>query len=313
MRANLIFNPNSGLVNGTEPGELVKALQEAGYEPVYQATASEEELDDLLLDPSGLMVVAGGDGSVRAVATRIVGKNVPMTIIPLGTANNIAKMFKISGSPPEIIKGLREPQRKVMDLGEVWGPWGREYFIEAFGFGLYAEALKKYEPEKGKNLVRSIVTSIQALQEYTPRQYNMWLDEQDISGEYLLVEVLNTNSFGPRIKAAPKADLADGLLEVVRVEKDSLSNFLTYVSALANDRFDDLPSVEVVRGHEMTIQWDEFTVHVDAELPLEKVVPDNRTATVRKASKPRRELEKPNIKVRMLHQALEIWLPRMEG
>jgi diacylglycerol kinase (ATP) len=312
MRANLIFNPNSGLVNGADPQDLVEALFQAGYEPVYEATSNEEDLNSLLTNPEGLMVVAGGDGSVRAVATRILGKNVPMAIVPLGTANNIAKMYNISGSTQDIISGLRNPSPILVDVGLVVAPWGDEYFMEAFGFGFYAEALKNYQPEKGKSLARSILTGLQTLKDFEPRRYELWLDEQDLSGEYLLVEVLNTNAFGPRLKAAPKADPSDGLLEVVRIDSNNRDNFIRYLVALTNDKFDELPSVSVEQGLELKIAWDNFPIHVDAEVPTTRANIDRRKFPAGGVRVSHTRTPETTIHVKMLHHSLELWLPGSE-
>src|SRR5687768_4431875 len=98
MQATLIINPNSGGAEQVKPEELIQALQEAGYEPVLKATNSEEELDTALNGIRDLVVSAGGDGTFRAVATRLLGKKVFLTHLPLGTANNVGHSLGIEGN-----------------------------------------------------------------------------------------------------------------------------------------------------------------------------------------------------------------------
>ena len=56
MRANLIYNPNSGGTDGVSPDELCAGLAAAGYDPVYEPTNSEADLDALLKRVEGRVV-----------------------------------------------------------------------------------------------------------------------------------------------------------------------------------------------------------------------------------------------------------------
>src|SRR5215207_10075875 len=104
MQATLIVNPNSGGGEQVLPEEMIEGLRESGYEPVLVSTTSEEELDTALNGIRGLVVTAGGDGTFRAAVTRLLGKNVSMTHLPLGTANNIGHSLGIEGKALDIIE-----------------------------------------------------------------------------------------------------------------------------------------------------------------------------------------------------------------
>jgi diacylglycerol kinase (ATP) len=68
------------------------------------------------------VVVTGGDGAVKPVAQALAGTGQPLAIIPLGTANNIARSLGISGTPAQIIAGWRSGRRQGVDLGVAAGP-----------------------------------------------------------------------------------------------------------------------------------------------------------------------------------------------
>ncbi|MGH2404324.1 MAG: diacylglycerol/lipid kinase family protein, partial [bacterium] len=89
-RARLVYNPGAGRAGGLTVDDLLRALADAGFTPVHDPTATEADLDRLLENPVDLVVAAGGDGTVRAVATRLIGRDIPLAIVPLGTANNVA-------------------------------------------------------------------------------------------------------------------------------------------------------------------------------------------------------------------------------
>ncbi len=139
-----------------EPGEILAGLESAGFEAVYRPTESEADLDEALEGVQGLVVTAGGDGTVRAVAARLAEQEVYLTPLPMGTANNIASVLGVKGPPLEIIAGLSDPREQVIDLGLVEGMNGAYDFIESFGCGLYADTLAAYHPEEGKSIARGL-------------------------------------------------------------------------------------------------------------------------------------------------------------
>ena len=313
MRANLIFNPNSGSITqiGANPETLVSALEAAGFEPVYEATSREEDLDPLLKEAGGLVVVVGGDGTVRAAATRILGRDLPLAIIPAGTSNNIAATLGIKSQPPlEIIAGLAEPLKRPFDVGCVRSPWGQDYFLEFFGYGLYADSLYYYEPEKGKSLTRSISALVQLLRNRRGYPCQVSLDGQDISDDYLLFEVINTRWTGPSVKLAPDASPSDGQFEVLRICEANRDGLLAYISGLLTEDLEELPSVDVSRGRQLEIQCEAgFPFHLDAE-----VRPQTRqqAAAQLEAEGAHRDYPRTEgpVSVDVLPGALEIWLPR---
>ncbi len=308
MQATLIINPNSGGAEQGKPEEMIEALREAGYEPVLMSTSREEELDSALNDIHGLVVTAGGDGTFRAAATRLLGKKVTLTPLPLGTANNIGHSLGIEGTALEIIAGLRNPVKRHFDVGIVTAPWGKDFFVEACGFGLYADSLAIYDPHGGRSLLRSISSIIQTINEFETHSCQITLDGEDISGTYRMFEVMNTNRFGPWIKLAPDADPGDGLLDVVRIRPDSDESLFRYVTSLLTEELSELPNVEINRGRCLEIRWPgNFPIHVDAEIrPWINGSSKDQSPVIRAANL---ASDGNVIRIEVMPQALEIWQP----
>jgi diacylglycerol kinase (ATP) len=307
MKATLIYNPNSGGNGRVKPEEMVAALQAAGYQAVFEPTKTEDDLDRVLEGGEELVVVAGGDGTVRAVATRTIGKPVQLALIPMGTANNIAAALGLAGKPLEIISGLEKPIRRYFDMCLVQVPWGRDYFLEAAGYGLYANMLAEYKPEKGKSVLRSLEAISRTLSKLRTEHCSVILDGEDISGAYLLLEVMNTPAFGPRIKANPEADPGDGQFEVIRIREDRRSGVLGYIRGLVNEELAELPNVEVTRGQKLEISWNGFPVHIDAEVrPPGYEPPQEAEEGARSIHE---EQVEGNLCFEIMPKSLEFWLP----
>ena len=297
MRATLIYNQRAGGVSQMSVDELIGALKSSGYSPVYKATSDERDLDAVLEDATGLFVVAGGDGTLRAVATRIIGKPVTLCPLPLGTANNICRDLCVEGTPLEIIAGLDAYEPYLFDVGRVDAPWGQALFFEAFGCGLYADALATYQPEQGKSVLRALQTLSQTLVDVDTYRWKASLDGEDISGHYLLLEVLNTTAVGPRLTLAPEARTDDGLLDVVRVHHSEGVNHFEYAASLINQRLEHVDGVQVMRGQRLELHWSGFDLHLDGEV----------------YSAPKGWTGPATLYVEVVAGALEFWLPKGAG
>lgn len=303
MQATLIYNGNSGGAEETSADMLQAALKEAGFSPVYKRTESESDLEEALEGVNGLVLVAGGDGTVHTVAKRLISADdVSLAIVPLGTANNIAKSLGIEGSPQNVIKALKSAEKRPLDVGHVHAPWGEDYFLEAAGCGLFADILADYDPEQGKSPLRAAHTLKAVLVDYDPKHWEISLDGKDLSDTYIAIEILNMKATGPRLNFAPDADPSDGLFDVACVLEPDATNFLDYLEHLFTDTFPALKNVEVLRGKKIEMKWSGSPIHIDDNLRPEQVtdlddVEDERVD------------EHGTITFKNLHGAIDLWLP----
>jgi diacylglycerol kinase family enzyme len=240
-------------------------------------------------------------------------KKLPLSLLPLGTANNTARTLGITGTPLEIIAGLKEPRKQFLDIGSMHGPWGRDYFIEGAGWGIFADALADYDPDQGKSVARSLSTLIKTLTSYKVYDCRMSLDGRDVSGAYILVEALNTKAIGPRLTLAPSAHPGDGLLELVRVKDNPEEGMLDYIASLLAGELDDLSSVEVSRGQRLEVEWTGFFCHVDGEVRPKAPSPSEGQEPARGARPAFQFGTVDKVIVEILPKALELWSPPPEG
>jgi hypothetical protein len=103
VRVVLIHDPSAGDEDHPAP-DLVRRIEDGGHEVVADV-AGRKALRDALGAPCDLVVAAGGDGTVNAAAQVLAGTGVPLTVIPLGTANNIAATLGCAGDAAELIAG----------------------------------------------------------------------------------------------------------------------------------------------------------------------------------------------------------------
>jgi diacylglycerol kinase (ATP) len=98
VRVTLMHNPTAGDEEHS-PEQLTAVLQDAGHEVLYQSV-KEDGWPDALGARAELVVVAGGDGTVAKVFKELVGRDLPVALLPLGSANNVARTLGLAGDAP---------------------------------------------------------------------------------------------------------------------------------------------------------------------------------------------------------------------
>ena len=266
MKTTLIYNPSARGSNTVTSVDLEAALCAIGLEATHRPTMNEDDLKRALENPGDLVVLAGGDGTVRAVASHLAGRGVPLTVLPMGTANNIGAALGLTGSPLELIASLEQPRRRWLDFGRVHGPWGEKLFLEGAGVGLFASVMAAYGPDDGKSPLRALTAGVQTINGYVAPDCHLTLDGVPCSDRCLLIEAMNTPAIGPRLRLAPDADPSDGWLEVVTISEDSRVGLTSYLTGLLAGNLETLPNVTVTKARSVRLEWSGSPMHVDAEV-----------------------------------------------
>lgn len=311
MQTTLIYNPHSGIGLKPRPEEIMNALRRIGHEPVYVPTSKETDLSHALEDVQDLVVVAGGDGTIKAVATRLLDRNIPIAPVPLGTVNNIARILGLNASPLEIVEGLGKPHERTLDIGRMHTPHGPEYFLEAMGFGIFADVLKRYKPDDGKSIPRGIQSIMETLSRYQPKFFHVSLDGEDLSGKYLLFEVINTPVIGPRFVMAPDARPDDGYFDLVLIHAGQRENYLQYIAGMLAGNLGDFPLSSIVRrGRRLDVAWRGFPLHLDEEIvPASNWTWETAPPEQSEDSTSQLDVSKPHLQVDLIPSAVRFWLP----
>jgi diacylglycerol kinase family enzyme len=238
----------------------------------YQS-AKDDDWVKALDEPADFVAVAGGDGTVSRVAKRLVGRGIALAPLPAGTANNISTTLGLVGRPLEaLVRGWKDARRMKLDVGVAQGPWGRRYFVEGFGVGLFGHTVpliaSSPELQEIKQPKDKVVFAQQKLKDRLDHSpvvsLEATLDGEDVSGDYVMFEALNIPYVGPNLFLAPDSKPGDGQFDLVMVgeaERERLGQYLLHWQE-NKARLAVLPSRQ---GRELRIEWTGFRVHLDDE------------------------------------------------
>lgn len=282
MKVILIHNPNAGVENQPTGDELAERIRAAGHSVLCQSSHN-AEWKNLLRESADLIAVGGGDGIVGKVAKLSLGKNIPIAVLPMGTANNIAGALGLTGRPlEELIAGWGQARSARFNVGVARGPWGGNYFLEGIGVGLFADTMARLDARKNVDLahldaaeekITSVLEILHIRLERCPvHALKLTLDDRDLSGEYILFEAMNIHSIGPNLVLAPHAEPGDGLLDVVLITKDDEAELREYLSKRIGQGA-GTHGLTGRRARRLRIECTASRIHIDDDLWPEKGAP----------------------------------------
>jgi YegS/Rv2252/BmrU family lipid kinase len=173
------------------------------------------------------IIICGGDGSVNAVASQLLGVDINIGIIPMGSGNGLAYT---AGIPKNIDKALKIIMR------------GKASFIDGFyinnifscmlcGVGFDAKVAHDFARNGKRGLFNYVKVTAANFFSARPYRFEVFAGDKSIETEAYFISIANSNQFGNYFTIAPKASLHDGLLDIVIVKR---MNKLRLISAVLN-------------------------------------------------------------------------------
>lgn len=216
MKIKLIANPGSGRYRAGRALDMAKGrLSRAGNVVDLEITRWQGEGTEIarrtVAEGYDLVVACGGDGTLREVVCGLVGSDVSLGTIPLGTGNVIAMDLGIPRDPRKACEVILENNVRRIDIGRC----GENYFILAAGVGFDVEVITRTDLElksKVRNLAY-IYAGAKHLPKCKPRDYV--IESDGFSGTVNAMAIAICNSYrygGYRLKRG--ISIADGLFDV---------------------------------------------------------------------------------------------------
>jgi YegS/Rv2252/BmrU family lipid kinase len=183
------------------------------------------------------VVVNGGDGTVMEVASGLVGSEIPLAIIPGGTANVIASELGIPGDLVEASALAVKADGFVwpVDMGKI----GENYFMLRASMGFEAVMVEGADRELKDRIgvLAYTFSALQALADPPIARYHLELDGESADTEGLTCIIANSGAMGtPGLKLSPNIFINDGLLDVLVVRKADLPALISLAASMVGGK-----------------------------------------------------------------------------
>jgi YegS/Rv2252/BmrU family lipid kinase len=267
-------------------------LQAAGLELVQQSCHGPAELSAIIRRHAGsvdLLVLAGGDGTMNAAAAALIETGLPLGILPLGTANDLARTLGIPPDAEAAAQVILEGHRRRIDLGEVNG----HPFFNVASIGLSVAVTKELTGELKRRWGRLAyaIAALRVLPRARPFRAEIICDGQRHHVRTLQVAFGNGRYYGGGMAVEEDAEPNDGVLHLYSLEFDSAWWLAPLLPALRTGRQGRWRQVRTAACREVEIRTRRpRSVNADGEL-----------------------IARTPARLRVLHRAVAVLVPRPSG
>jgi YegS/Rv2252/BmrU family lipid kinase len=216
-------------------------------------------------EEASLVIVGGGDGTLNCIASALVETGMPMGILPLGTANDLARTLGIPTDLEGAARIIVDGQIRVIDIGDVNG---RHFFnVASIGFSVDLARELTAELKRRWGTLGYAMASARLLARMRPFTAYIEHDGQTLKVKTVQISVGNGRHYGGGLTVDADAEPDDGMLHVYSLEIEHWWQLLALAPALKRGTLSSWRDVRVFTTSEVTIRTRRGrSVNTDGEL-----------------------------------------------
>ncbi|MEB3228400.1 MAG: lipid kinase [Synechocystis sp.] len=199
--------------------QAVDCLDELGFELITVPTKLSQSLADYIqfyANSVDMVIVGGGDGTLNAVVNTLVTSQLPLGILPMGTANDLARTLNLPNTIPQACHVISQGHLQAIDLGCVNG----QYFFNVASLGLSVEITTKLTKgvKRRWGVLAYAITALKALGQ--TRLFHATITRNGMSQRVktLQIAVGNGRYYGGGMAIAKDATIDDNRLDLYSLE-----------------------------------------------------------------------------------------------
>lgn len=238
MRAAVVFNP-------TMPSDRIEDLREQlaarSLKPEWRSTTKEDpgrgQTEAAVEVGSELIIVCGGDGTVRSCAESLLDTGVPLAIIPAGTGNLLARNLEIPMDFSAALDIALSGERLTIDTGVANG----ETFTVMAGAGRDADIMEDTSSEAKERLggLAYVIEAARHLKD-EPIEAAITVDGEEVAGgSWVTILVANVSRLQGGVDLFPDSTPTDSTLSLLGIHAETIRETLTAgMAAVLNSESD---------------------------------------------------------------------------
>jgi diacylglycerol kinase family enzyme len=241
----LVANARASGIDAAEVERATAALLAAGARVQPHRTGSLDELAAVVAGADGRRVVlAGGDGTVHALANLDLPRLPGVGLLPAGRANNIARALRIPTDWRAAARLAVHGRPVALDALRVTTPDRELFAVEGVSAGFHAAARHRYTGENSADLAAGVRALAEELWDFGERRIELWTDgAARYTGRAAQVFLANLPFFGFGFQVDPHADPSDGRLEAIVLAASTRREVVRLLAAAREGRHLGRPGV----------------------------------------------------------------------
>jgi len=272
-RTLLLINPLSRR-GADEAKTATEALRAAGHELMIPDARDPGRYADIVREHKGrvdIVVIGGGDGSVKLSVGGLLDLGVPLGVLPLGTANNLARNLGLPLDLAEAIKVITGGRHQKIDVADVNG----QFFLNVAGLGLSSDVNRQISKDLKKKLgpLAYVIFALKVARRMRPFRAEIFCDDGvPMKVKSFQVTVCNGRHYGPGMKIAEDATIDDGRLDLCSTEVEHWWQGFGRLPAMMRGKPQDDASLRWLHGRKFVVRTRK-PMWVDADGELATMTP----------------------------------------
>lgn len=234
--------------------EAIDYLKELGFDLLEHSTENPQQLAEVIQryrNEVDLAIIGGGDGTLNAAADALVTTNLPLGILPLGTANDLARTLGIPNSLPEACKIIADGELRRIDLGWVNG----KHFFNVASLGLSVKITQRLTKEVKRRwgVFAYAATALQVIWESRPFSAEIRVKGESIKVKTVQIAVGNGRYYGGGMAVVHDASIDDQRLDLYSLEIQHWWQIIPLLPGMRQGRHINSRRVRALDGQEFEV------------------------------------------------------------
>ncbi|WP_017653006.1 lipid kinase [Fortiea contorta] len=235
--------------------EAIHYLKKLDLDLVEEPIENSQHLAETILKYKhqvDLVIIGGGDGTLNAAVDALVDTQLPLGILPLGTANDLARTLGIPNSLAEACKIIAQGQQRRIDLGLV----NDKYFFNVASMGLSVKITQRLTKEIKRRwgVFAYIATALQVIWEARPFRAIIRVNGESIHVRTVQIAVGNGRYYGGGMAVVHDATIDDQRLDLYSLEIEHWWQIIFLLPAMRQGKHINSRKVRALHGQEFEVE-----------------------------------------------------------
>lgn len=232
----------------------INQLKASGFELLEEPMENPRHLPEVIRRHQhqvDLVIVGGGDGTLNAAVDALVETQLPLGILPLGTANDLARTLEIPNSLPEACEIIAKRQVRRIDLGWVNG----KHFFNVASLGLSVQITEQLTKEAKRRwgVFAYAIAALRTIVQARPFRAKILVNGEEIQVKTVQIAVGNGRYYGGGMTVVYDATIDDQRLDLYSLELQHWWQIIALLPAMRGGRHTTLPGVRALSGQEIKV------------------------------------------------------------
>lgn len=269
MKVHVVINPRSGQGRAGSLRPLAESLaDELGASVEFRTVEAPGDgrrfAQEAAAQGAHRLISIGGDGTLNAVASGLVGTPVSLGIVPMGSGNGYARSLGLARNKEEALRFAFTGQTRLMDVCYL----NDRLFLGTAGIGFDARVAWEFDQSQGRGLWNYMRLILKHVFTAKPMRTVIKANNETREAHVLMLVFCNTREFGNGAVISPGSRPDDGLAELRIVRKPPLPALAAAFLRMYTGRADGSAYIENLVTDRATVHQTGHLAHLDGE-PVE--------------------------------------------